>query len=67
MNAVRKECAIWRKNRIAARIILKGRRYELTARDIKLASQFSRDIEIADYLLDQAMGSLAVARKSHST
>jgi len=64
MKTVKKECSIWRKNRIASKIILRSRASKLTPRDIKIAGSLSQDREIADYLLDQAMGSITGTKQS---
>lgn len=52
-----KECDIWRRNRLAARILLKARTRPLSARDRRLARVLlARGVD--NYLLDQGIASL---------
>lgn len=50
------ECAIWRKNRLAARIIVKARKnLPLSSRDLRIADLMLKDEGIENYLLDQGV------------
>ena len=53
-----KECSIWRRNRLAARIIMKSRTKPLNARDLRLARWLANHSNIENYLLDQGIASL---------
>ncbi len=57
-----KECPIWRRNRLAARILLKARTLPLSARDRRLAQVLlARGVD--NYLLDQGIASVIGRRK----
>lgn len=57
------ECPIWRKNRLAARIILKSQTKPLNARDRRVAKALFADRGIENYLLDQGVASVIGRRK----
>jgi hypothetical protein len=57
-----KECDIWRRNRLAARILLKARTRPLSERDRRLArTLLTRGVD--NYLLDQGISSVIGRRK----
>jgi hypothetical protein len=45
----------WKKSRIAARILLKKRRGQLTPRDIRLAQKLADDPEVSNRLIAQGL------------
>ena len=49
----------WRKARLAARILLRGRAGRLTARDRRLARWLADEPGVTDRLIQQALSSLA--------
>lgn len=49
------ECPIWRKNRLAARILVKARAHPLNVRDLRLARLLLADRGIENYLLHQGV------------
>jgi hypothetical protein len=48
----------WRKNRLAARILLRRKKGILCNRDIHLARHLRNDSDLSDRLIDQAINSL---------
>jgi len=57
-----KECPIWRRNRLAARILLKARTRPLSERDRRIARDLlARGVQ--NYLLDQGVASVIGRRK----
>jgi len=48
----------WRRSRLAARIILRGRAGKLTPRDRRVGALLKRDPGVTDRLIDQALASL---------
>jgi len=58
-----KQCSIWRKARIGARIILRGREKTfVTKRDARLAGAIAADPAVTDRLLDQGIAALVGRR-----
>lgn len=57
------ECPIWRKNRLAARIILKSQTKPLSVRDQRVAKTLFADRGIENYLLDQGIASVEGRRR----
>jgi hypothetical protein len=54
-----KECSIWRKARIGARIILRSREKSgVTRRDARLAEAIAADPAVTDRLLDQGIAAV---------
>jgi hypothetical protein len=52
--------ACWRKNRLAARILLRCNKGRLRDRDILLARSLQHDPALSNRLLDQALNALQV-------
>lgn len=55
--------ASWVKSRIAARILLRGQRGVVSARDKRLARQLAADDAVTDRLLGQALSSICAEKK----
>jgi hypothetical protein len=55
-----KQDACWRKNRLAARILLRRDSGRLSNRDILVARHLHGDAALSDRLIDQALNSLQV-------
>jgi hypothetical protein len=55
--------ASWVKSRIAARILLRGQRGAVSARDKRLARQLAADDAVTDRLLGQALSSICAEKK----
>jgi hypothetical protein len=53
----------WVKSRIAARILLRGERGALSARDKRYARMLARDEAVTDRLLGQALSSILAEKK----
>lgn len=53
----------WVKSRIAARILLRGERGTLSARDIRFARMLAQDEAVTDRLLGQALSSILAEKK----
>lgn len=58
-----KECDIWRRNRLAARILLKARTVPLSERDRRLARVLLADDQVNSRLLDQGLAAV-IGRRS---
>ena len=56
--------ACWRKNRLAARIILRRKNGKLSQRDIQVARHLQSDRALSDRLIDQALNSLQARRQA---
>jgi hypothetical protein len=54
--------ASWVKARIAARILLRQDRGEVTARDRRLAARLADDESVTDRLIDQALASICAEK-----
>jgi hypothetical protein len=53
----------WRKNRLAARILLRRQKEQLRDRDILIARSLQYDPAISNRLIDQALNSLQVKNR----
>jgi len=53
----------WRKNRLAARILLRRKKGMLCDRDILVARSLQGDAALSDRLIDQALNSLQAPRR----
>lgn len=60
---VQKHDRAWRKSRIAARLLYRKAEGPLRPRDQKLAQQLSRDREVENRLIQQALYCLGGSRK----
>lgn len=56
----------WRKSRIAARLLLRKERRPLRPREQCLARQLSRDPEVSDRLIQQALYYLGIGPRKHA-
>ena len=56
----------WRKSRVAARILLRKESGRLGRRDQALARQLSRDPEVTNRLIQQALHFLGIGRRKHA-
>ena len=52
----------WVKSRIAARILLRHRNGQLSARDYRLANRLSQDPGVTDRLIGQALASICAQK-----
>lgn len=55
MKAALKPDRFWKKSRIAARILLRNERGNLSERDRRLAKQLANDPAVSNRLIDQAI------------
>ena len=53
----------WRKNRLAARILLRRKMGKFSDRDVLVARSLQGDTALSDRLIDQALNSLRVKRQ----
>ncbi len=58
-----KECPIWRRNRLAARILLKAKTRPLSERDRRLARTLLIDDQVNSRLLDQGLAAIIGRRR----
>ena len=56
-------CSYWRKSRIAARLVLRSQKQELSSRDLRLIQWVLEDEGVTDRLIDQAQAYLTAPKK----
>lgn len=56
----------WRKARLAARLLLRKEAGRLSRRDQALASELSRDAEVSNRLIQQALYYLGIGPRKHA-
>jgi hypothetical protein len=56
----------WRKSRVAARLLLRKERGPLRPRDRALARQLSKDPEVSNRLIQQALYYLGIGSRKHA-
>jgi hypothetical protein len=55
----------WRKSRLAARLLIRKEAGALRPRDLKLARRLSRDSEVTNRLIQQALYFLGIGPRKH--
>jgi hypothetical protein len=56
----------WRKSRLAARLLIRKEAGRLNARDQALARRFSKDPEVTNRLIQQALYFLGIGPRKHA-